>query len=85
MNVNDKKLDLEAIKECLIDYSSPIFITGKIDLQNKQSTIIDASMPKEDLIIRRSEPKWVRKVFNNKNNESNILVIKNFATIRYLV
>ena len=78
MFTNDKILNLEAIKECIIDYSSPIFIIGDIDLNVKESTVIDANTPKENLIIMGREPAWVRKVFNNRNKEENILIIKNF-------
>ena len=79
MNYDDK---IAAIKECLVDYSDPIYINGIInDLSADSLTIIHADMDKENLIILNNKyPEWLDRVMNNKSSK-NVLLIKNFDKI----
>ena len=74
----------EAIKESIEDYTSPIFIVGVLDYMTETETvtILSATIPKENLIIKNKEyPEWLIKVINNSNKNENILYIKNFHEI----
>lgn len=75
---------LEAIKECLIDYSSPVFLCGPLfDMNANSLTIIEANMPKEELlIINNKYPEWLNRVKNNSKG-FNVLLIKNFDKISF--
>lgn len=74
--------NLRAIKECLMDYSGPIYIQGIINnLEALSLTTIYANMPKEHLIILNNEyPEWLKRVMDNRDKK-NVLLIKNFDKI----
>lgn len=74
--------NLRAIKECLIDYSGPVYIQGIInDLDSLSLTTIHANMPKEELIIINNQyPEWLKRVMDNKDKK-NVLLIKDFDKI----
>ena len=71
------------IKECLIDYSTPLYITGNIDvLVSLATVIISAEISKKELIIINDKyPEWLKKILNNLSKENNILIIKDFDKI----
>jgi hypothetical protein len=73
---------LEAIKECLIDYSGPIFLSGSVfDMHTKSLTVLEADVPKEELLIINNKfPEWLVRLKNN-SDKGNVLLIKNFDKI----
>lgn len=75
---------MNAIQECLVDYSAPIYIVGIIQDydDDKAITTISATMPREELIIMNNKfPKWYSNVVNNSLRSNNILYIKDFEQI----
>ena len=74
---------ISCIKECLIDYSTPIYIKGNIEvLEPLATSIISAKIPKQELIILNNRnPEWLTKILNNYDKENNILIIKDFDKI----
>ena len=73
-----------AIEECIEDYSSPIFIVGTLDSvdETQTVTVLSATIPKEELIIKNEKyPEWLTKVINNSLKNENILYIKDFEDI----
>lgn len=80
--MEDNKEIITAIKECLIDYTNPIYICGEIfDLSADSLTIIYADMPKEELVIMNNRvPNWLQKIKRNENSK-NVLLIKDFDHI----
>ena len=80
--MDNRKEIIEAIKESLVEYVSPIYICGELmDLNADSLTIIHADMPKEDLIIRNNRyPEWVQRIKKNENTK-NVLIIKDFDKI----
>lgn len=75
---------MDALKECLEEYSSPIFIVGILEGINESDyvTVLSATIPREELIIKNKKyPKWLYKVENNSLRKENILIIKDFEDI----
>lgn len=75
---------LLVIKESLVDYAGPIFIFGNVDwlLNSQNSTIISATMPREEFaILNENVPKWVNEVNSKANDANNILVIRDMDKI----
>lgn len=75
---------LLVIKESLVDYAGPIFIFGNVDwlLNSQNSTIISATMPREEFVILNNNvPKWVDEVNTKSNDVNNILVIRDMDKI----
>lgn len=69
---------LVVAKECLIDYTGPLFVFGNIDLllSDQHPTIISAIMPREEFVILNNRvPNWVNEVKSKANTGNNILVI----------
>lgn len=75
---------LSCIKECLVDYSTPIYIKGNIeDLEPLATSIVSAKISKKELIILNNKiPEWLNKLLNNTESENNILIIKDFDKIK---
>ena len=75
---------LNAVEECLEDYTAPIFIVGVIGpIHDSQTlTTLSATVPKEELIIKNHKyPTWLCKVNDNSVRNENILLITNFQDI----
>lgn len=69
---------LFVVKECLIDYTGPLFVFGNIDLllSDQHLTILSAIMPREEFVILNNRvPNWVNEVKSKANTSNNILVI----------
>lgn len=80
----EKAKRLLVINESLTDYAGPIFVFGNIDwlFNNQNSTIISATMPKEQFVILNNNvPNWVNEVKTRKNCANNILVIRDMDKI----
>lgn len=71
------------MKECIEQYVSPIYISGKIAYpDSSRITIISALIKKEELIILNNEyPEWLKKVFHNAGMKNNLLLINDFDKI----
>ena len=79
---NDYKEKLAAVKECLSDYSEPIFVSGiDFDMTAKALTIIDATMPIEELLIIGNKYPNLIKNIKTRFDKANVLLIKNFDKI----
>ena len=74
---------LETIKECLMDYSGPIFVAGLMNIsEDDYITKLSATIPKEELlIIDNKYPDWYSKVVKNGHERTNILFIDDFDKI----
>lgn len=74
---------IDAIKECIIDYSSPIFIVGDIyGLSKLAVSVISATIDRSELIIIGNKyPEWLTNIKKNSNNNNNLLIIKDFEKI----
>lgn len=85
--MNDKILrymeNAEVITDCIVTYSTPIYIVGEFNPINSLTTnIISATIPKKELeILNNKCPKWLSEVFAKADNENNILIIKDFDKI----
>ena len=77
---NERKQALELIRECLVDYSSPLFIIGNIDEINLgTNNVVSLLEDKRNFIILNEKyPSWVIKSYENVNNMFNIVVFKDF-------
>ncbi len=78
--MNEKRKALELIRECLVDYSTPLYIVGNIDELNlATNNVISVLAPKSSFaIINESYPDWVNRAYENANNMFNIVVFKDF-------
>ena len=78
--MNEKRKALELIRECLVDYSTPLYIVGNIDELNlATNNVISVLAPKSSFaIINESYPDWVNRAYENVNNMFNIVVFKDF-------
>lgn len=76
---------VETINECLVDYSDPLYISGKIyDLDKLEATTISATIPKEELIILNNKyPNWLTEIIKKEHNDNNILIINDFEKITF--
>lgn len=75
---------INAIRECLVEYTTPLYVCGVLnDVVVDSLTIIHANMPKEELIIiGNNYPDWIKKVKANGEGK-NTLLIKDFDKISY--
>ena len=73
----------EGIRECIVDYSGPIYIVGiTSEIAQYDANIISATIPKNELIILNNKyPNWLIEVINKKNQNNNMLIIKDFDKI----
>jgi len=69
-----------AIGESLVAYSSPILIIGNSNgMETLATKVIDATIPKEDLIIiGNKKPSWLEDIINS---DKKLLYIDNFDKI----
>jgi hypothetical protein len=74
---------LAIIKESLLDYVIPIYVSGTMDIKdNDYITKISATIPKKDLIINGNNyPLWYLRVLKNGYETTNILCITDFDKI----
>ena len=79
----DNNSVIETIQECLIDYSTPIFVVGELIYEgNDTTTAISATISKDQLIIQNNKyPEWYEKIINNSFKRENILYIYDFELI----
>ena len=80
----DKIEVLNAIKESLNDYVSPIFIVGSIEFlkYNQYTSTISATIDKGELIVKNGRyPKWLLPILYNSSYDNSILIITDFDQI----
>lgn len=78
--IEEKKKALELLRECLVDYSTPLYIVGNIDELNiATNNVVSVLEPKTSFaIINERYPEWVNKSFENVNSMFNIVIFKDF-------
>lgn len=74
---------LVCIKECLMDYSTPIYVVGDIELlKSLVNVLLPATISKKELVIINDKyPEWMVEVLKNASKENNVLMITDFDKI----
>ncbi len=80
---NDRRKMLELIRECLVDYSTPLYIVGNIDDLNLNTNNIESveNVKRNFIIYNNNYPTWVTKAHNNSGNIFNMVIFKNFDSL----